>query len=140
MNVIYLETSSLLKVLFREEGYESTAQTLEGQDRVVTSSLTLIECRRAISRSIDSNLIKESQARVLIGALISLSRSWDILQISDTIQTRAGERFPVEPVRTLDAIHLASALEFKMPYPDLRVATSDGRILENLQPLGLEVV
>lgn len=50
---------------------------------------------------------------------------------------RASELFPAEPVRSLDAIHLASALEYKKLYPDLTMLTFDKRISDNLQELGL---
>ncbi len=45
--------------------------------------------------------------------------------------------FPVEPIRTLDALHLASALELLRLFPDLTVLSFDRRIVENLAPLGL---
>jgi hypothetical protein len=40
-------------------------------------------------------------------------------------------------VRTLDAIHLATALRFATTFPALPVLTFDERILANLEPLGL---
>ena len=60
-----------------------------------------------------------------------------MLEITSDIRIRAGEPFPVEPVRTLDAIHLASALRFATTFPALPVLTFDERILANLEPLGL---
>ncbi len=60
-----------------------------------------------------------------------------MLEITADIRIRAGEAFPVEPVRTLDAIHLATALQFARALPGLSVLTFDRRILANLEPLGL---
>jgi hypothetical protein len=42
-----------------------------------------------------------------------------------------------EPVRNLDAVHIATALEVQELYPDLEVLSLDQRILDNLVPLGL---
>ena len=53
------------------------------------------------------------------------------------MRLRAGQAFPVEPVRTLDALHLASALEFLVLFPDLKVLSLDDRVLANLPQLGL---
>lgn len=44
----------------------------------------------------------------------------------------------VEPVRSLNAVHLASAIELLAAYPDLMVLSFDDRIIANLEPLGLE--
>jgi hypothetical protein len=40
-------------------------------------------------------------------------------------------------VRTLDAIHLSTALLFAAAYPDLAVLTSDERVARNAEALGL---
>jgi hypothetical protein len=59
------------------------------------------------------------------------------MTVSDEVLRRAGRTFPVEPVRTLDAIHLATALEFTAVYPDLRVLSYDRRIRGNAEALGI---
>ena len=46
--------------------------------------------------------------------------------------------FPVEPIRTLDAIHLASALLAASAAEDFAVLTLDERIRNNAIELGLE--
>ncbi len=55
----------------------------------------------------------------------------------DDILERAGKPFPREPVRSLDAIHLASALELLQAFPELKVLSHDAGILANLPELGL---
>ena len=52
---------------------------------------------------------------------------------------RAGRPFPIEPVRTLDAIHLAT-LETLGDTPQLiSVITRDARVRENARALGYVV-
>ena len=48
--------------------------------------------------------------------------------------------FPGEPIRALDAIHLATALVIRDIYPDLRVLSLDQRVRQNAAALGFEVV
>lgn len=134
--MIYVETSVLLKVLLREEGYENFAQVLE-KENCITSCLTFIEARRAISRLISLKSLKEATGKDLLGILQTLSNEWSVMEINKDIQLRAGHFFEVEPVRTLDAIHLATALECRQIFRDLQVYTCDQRISENLKPLGL---
>jgi hypothetical protein len=59
------------------------------------------------------------------------------MSLTADVLTRAGQAFPIEPVRTLDAIHLATALAFAEALPDLRMLTLDRRILDNAAALGL---
>jgi hypothetical protein len=60
-----------------------------------------------------------------------------VMMISEGIVERCGRPFPIEPVRTLDAIHLASALEFTRAFPDLEMLSFDQRILDNAEALGI---
>lgn len=134
--MIYVETSVLLKVLLREEGYEKFAQVLE-KENCITSCLTFIEARRAISKLISLKSLQEATGKDLLGILQALTNEWSVMEINKDIQLRAGHFFEVEPVRTLDAIHLATALECRQIFRGLQVYTCDQRISENLKPLGL---
>lgn len=52
---------------------------------------------------------------------------------------RGTARFPHEPVRTLDALHLATALMFHEAHRALTVVSVDEGIRENAVALGLSV-
>ncbi len=52
---------------------------------------------------------------------------------------RARRPFPVEPVRSLDAIHLASALLARSVAADLEVASLDHRLRTATQSVGIGV-
>jgi hypothetical protein len=110
---------------------------LEASTRIVTSVLTLLESERAFVRAESSKLIAPADCARLRGMLASASRAWLLMQLSDEVRSRAAQRFPIEPVRTLDAIHLATALVFVRGFPDLRVLSLDTRILDNAEALGL---
>lgn len=137
MNALYAETSAVLRWLLNDQDADVVRKLLDAGEAVVTSVLTDTEVQRAMIRARRERLITEAEARRLVGDYRSASRSWSFLEITATIRERAAAEFPVEPVRTLDAIHLASALELLAAYPDLRVLSFDRRIVENLEPLGL---
>ncbi len=59
------------------------------------------------------------------------------MEITAEVRNRASMNFPIEPVRSLDAIHLATALEFMQAYNEMKVISFDKRIIDNLEPLGL---
>ena len=48
----------------------------------------------------------------------------------------AEDVFPLEPVRALDAIHLASALFLRESFSDLTILTTDERVRSNATLLG----
>ena len=48
--------------------------------------------------------------------------------------------FPKEPVRTLDAIHLCTAMRLRPDLPALTVLTLDVRVRENALALGFQVI
>ena len=81
--------------------------------------------------------ISAGDGNKLTGLLEGRLAVWEIVGFSEEIQRRASQRFPVEPVRSLDAIHLATAIEMVKIYQDIQVAALDKRIQQNLAPLGL---
>lgn len=134
---IYAETSAVLAWLFAQAGGERVRAALAQAPQVVTSRLTLIETRRVIRRAEREARISAAQAADLLALFARAASTWAVLEISAQVARRAEERFPREPVRTLDAIHLASALVLRRTFPDLAVASADERVRANAAQLGL---
>ena len=55
------------------------------------------------------------------------------------VLSRAGRPFPVEPIRTLDAVHLATAELLGEPPQLVTIVTRDARAGDNARPLGYAV-
>jgi predicted nucleic acid-binding protein len=64
------------------------------------------------------------------------TRRCHIVSVTEEILAHAGRRFPVEPVRTLDAIHLATASALGEPPTLVTIVTRDLRVRENATALG----
>ena len=139
MNV-YVETSALLRWAYSADGALHVEDALARADTLVASSLTITEARRAIARAEATGAIGAASARTARGRVEKTARQIMEMAISATVQERCGRPFPVEPVRTLDAIHLASFLELLEVFEDLRILTFDRRIRENAEALGIDVV
>ena len=137
MKVVYAETSAVLAWLLGDEPRLLTRRVVDSADQVVTSVLTLLEATRGILRAANERHVTAVDASRLKGLLARTATAWELLEITPDIRIRAGEPFPVEPMCTLDAIHLATALHFARAFPGLSVLTFDERILVNLEPLGL---
>jgi hypothetical protein len=103
---------------------------------VVCSRLTLIESHRALRRAVAAGALVETDAVEVRATLMQAAARWAVLEISADVAARAEGPFPVEPVRTLDAIHLASALVVRHSLPDLVVVSTDNRVRLNASQLG----
>jgi hypothetical protein len=66
-------------------------------------------------------------------------RSWVVLDVTDRVLDRARARFPREPVRTLDALHLATAALFHEAIGSVTMVSLDDRVRSNARGLGFEV-
>lgn len=135
---IYAETSAVLCWLFAEDGGEGVRGTLETASKVTTSRLTLIETRRVVLRAEREGRVTSAQAADLRAIFAQAASTWAVLEVSDEVARRAEAGFPIEPVRTLDAIHLASALFLREALPDLAIVTMDERVRTNAHALGFE--
>lgn len=133
---IYAETSAVLRWLFAEPAGETVREALETASKVVTSRLTSIETRRVVQRAEREGRVTAAQAADLRAIFAQAASTWAVLEISDEVARRAEAGFPVEPVRTLDAIHLASALLLREALPDLAIVTADERVRANAHALG----
>jgi predicted nucleic acid-binding protein len=137
VSAVYLETSAVLRWLFGEPESQRIARRIQDAVEPVCSVLTILEAHRALVRAERERRSRRRNLPLLRRQLEEASTDWNVLEITPDIRIRAGEPFPVEPVRTLDAIHLATALRFAKALPALSILTFDVRILSNLEPLGL---
>jgi predicted nucleic acid-binding protein len=138
VTAIYVESSALLAWLLGEPKGKDVISALNQAQTVVTSFLTLIEVERALNRAEYQRILTAAQAQKLRGMLARGKAGWILMEISEEVRVRAGSMFPAEPVRTLDAIHLATALIFMRVFPDLLLLSYDERILENARQLGID--
>jgi predicted nucleic acid-binding protein len=134
---LYAESSAVLRWLFDEGDAGAILEHLRQAAKVVCSRLTLIECRRVVQRATIEGRVGEAAAGDALAAFARAAASWAVLELTREVADRAEARFPLEPVRTLDAIHLASALALRQALPDLVVLSTDARMRRNCRRLGL---
>ena len=137
---LYAESSAVLAWLFGEETGEVVRQILSGAESVMSSDLTLVECDRVIIRSEKVGGVTEAQAADRRAALNRAAAHWHLVHLRDEILERARRPFPREPIRTLDALHLASALVLRSAVSGLVLLSLDERIRSNAKEIGFEVL
>jgi predicted nucleic acid-binding protein len=136
---LYAESSAVLAWLLTEKEGSRVQQLLNGVEVATSSDLTLIECDRAIIRLAALGQISETEAIDLRRELAFAANRWQMFHIGREIADRARRSFPVEPVRSLDAIHLATALAAGSVVPNLEILSLDERIRNSARELGFRL-
>jgi predicted nucleic acid-binding protein len=72
--------------------------------------------------------------------LTAAASHWQILRVAPEIMERVRQPFPGEPIRTLDAIHLASALTARTAIVGLTLLSLDDRVRKAGKKVGLDVI
>jgi predicted nucleic acid-binding protein len=106
---------------------------------VMASDLTLVECDRVLIRAVTTGEIEEAGAADRRAHLNAAASQWHLWRVSPDIVERARHPFPAEPIRTLDAIHLATALAVRSAVPGVELLTLDDRIRRAAKQLGFQV-
>ena len=122
----YLDSSSVLKILFREEHSQALANYLGGI--LISSDLLKLEVTRSIINRKSDN----------IEASKELLSKCHFIPISQKIVMSAQELDFGIAIRSLDAIHLASALN--LIGLDFEVITYDKRLVRVCELAGVKVV
>ena len=130
----------MLSWLLEEGRGNESRQALAQADRIFTSDLTLIECDRVLHRAVATGRLEEAAAGEIRTAATTASAYWTLCAIDVATVESARRRFPHEPVRSLDAIHLATALVVRSMAPDARILSLDERVRSNSLALGFDVV
>lgn len=125
--MIYLDTSVALAHLLAEDRRPPDALWAE-----VLVSSRLIEYE--LWNRINARGLARSHAEVLRGLLARLA----ILELSTTVLDRAVQVF-AKPVRTLDALHLASADFLRRQKQTVEIASYDDRFLSAATSMGFAI-
>jgi predicted nucleic acid-binding protein len=137
---LYAESSAVLSWLLGERRGTAVRNQLRRAELVFSSDLTLVECDRVIIRARALEEITEKKAQNCRSRLIEAASQWLILRLGPEVVERARLPFPHEPIRTLDAVHIASAVIGRSAVPDLAMLTLDDRIRSVAKELGFEIL
>jgi len=135
--IAYVDSSVVSRVVMRQP---NRLVELETCTQRLTSLLTQLECLRAMDKArLDEGLDQdEILARRLV--LFQQLRRMSKIAVARSVLDRAGSSFPL-PVKTLDAIHLATALQLReRRYRELVFATHDRQQGRAAAALGFEVI
>jgi len=137
---VYVESSAVLAWLLDQPVGWLAFDAIRSADRVIASDLTLVECDRVLRKSVAIGEMDATRGDALRAELVSAAAGWDIVSIGPEIVARARESYPDDRIRTLDAIHLATAVTTRSSVGELAIVTLDDRIRSNADRLGFRVL
>jgi predicted nucleic acid-binding protein len=126
MTTAYVDASALVKLALDEPDGLAMRRWYHEHERVASSRVAVIETRRAVRRKVDDPAHVEA-----------ILDSIEVLEVSPAIADRASSIDPAS-LRTLDAIHLASALALGVEVDAF--VTYDDRLADAARAVGLPVV
>ena len=130
----------MLSWLLAENSSGTVRTILSEADLVLASDLTLIECDRVLKCAITTKHISEGQVSNRRAMLARVSEHWTLFRVDSDIVARARQPFPKEPIRTLDAIHLATAIVARNLVPEIQLLTLDDRLRICGAQLGFDIL
>ena len=126
MTVAYVDASALVKLALDESDGTDMRHWYHERERVASSRIGIIETQRAVRRKMD--------APAHVAAIL---RSIEVVELDEAIARQAAAVGP-PALRTLDAIHLATALALGHDLDAF--VTYDERLADAARTLGLPVV
>lgn len=109
--ILYLDTSSLVKLYIEEAGSDEVRKLVERAEVVATSVVAFPEARSAFARLAREGAIDSEQLARVRGAFLDDWESFSKVRTLKRVYSRAGELAEEHALRGFDALHLASFLE-----------------------------
>lgn len=145
MALLYADSSALVKRHVAERGSPWVANlfTATQEHYIVTSRLSSIEVISALNRRVREGTLDAVSYRTLRDDFLALCRrSYRLIPITNTLLIHTRDLLERHPLRTYDALHLASALAaneqtIRAGLSALTFLAADGRLLNAAQAEGL---
>lgn len=129
-----MESSALVAALLEHD--TAVIKPRAAGTQHVTSALTFAEAGRAIIRARAAGRLSAAEEQAAVRALRTFERRCFILDVDRAVLDRVRRPFPVEPISTLDAVHLATAESLGEPPQVVTIVTRDVRVRDNARALG----
>jgi predicted nucleic acid-binding protein len=124
----YFDTSALIKRYVDEHGRREVLQLLRSHD-CVTSALLSVEVRSALRRRVADGSLDARRVPEILKRFAVDREFWALVEITSEVLRTAEILVANHPLRTLDAIHVASAQLFaaRMTAFELTFVSADTR-------------
>lgn len=136
----YCDTSALVKRYVEEAGRRELLQLLRRYD-LVASAVLPIELRGALRRRVAEGTLDAARLPGILGRVTADRAYWTLVAVGPDVLVAAETLVATHLLRTLDAIHVASAQRFAalVPTSELIFVSSNERQIKAAAAVGLAV-
>ena len=136
----YFDTSALIKRYVAETGRREVLQFLRRHD-CVTSTVLPVELRSALRRRVSEATLDEEQVPEILKRFAIDRAFWALVEVTSDVLTTAETLVATHPLRTLDAIHVASAQLFaaRITASKLTFVSADARQTKAAAAIGMTI-
>ena len=134
----YFDTSALVKRYVDEAGRRQVLQLLRRHE-CVASAVLPVELRSALRRRVTEGALEAARVPQILKRVAADRAYWTLVEVGTEVLSAAEKLVAVHPLRTLDAIHVASAQVFAtgVSESDLMFVSADKRQTEAAAVIGL---
>lgn len=136
----YCDSSALIKRYVKEAGRRDVLLILR-QHACVASAVLPVELRSALRRRVADSTLNAARVPSILRRVAADRAYWSLVDVGTDVLAAAEGLVSIHPLRTLDAIHIASAQLFaaRMPMTPLIFVSADKRQTEAAAAVGLTV-
>jgi predicted nucleic acid-binding protein len=125
---LYLDTSAVLRFVLESGTSPEVEELITAAPALITSRLSLVESSRALHRLQQLGQLNEAK---LADAQREINAVWtrcELWELTPSVCDRARQVAPGKPLRTLDALHLATFVLARERIEGLELVTVDERL------------
>ena len=137
MAIVYFDSSAFVKLVVEEDSSDLAAALWDGCDAAVSSRLAYPEVRAALAAAGRDHRLDAQAQRQAEEAWEEYWAATRVVELTETIATRAGHLAAEHALRGADAIHLASALA--VGTEELLFAAWDQRLRSGVEATGIRL-
>src|SRR5262249_49370315 len=134
----YFDTSALVKRYVDETGRREVLRLLRRNECVVSAVLP-VELRSGLRRRVTEGSLDAARLPTIVKHITADRPYWTLVEVGTDVLVAAETLVAAHPIRTLDAIHVASAQLFgaRVSVPRLMFVSADRRQTETAVAVGL---
>lgn len=129
--LVYLDTSAVLRAVLEGGTTPELEKRLQAATQLHTSRLSLVESSRVLLRLRADGRVEESNLADMERSLGAIWRRCDIWELTASVCDLAQTVSPRLPLRSLDALHLATFLTVRRHLgSEVELLSADKRLLD----------
>jgi predicted nucleic acid-binding protein len=140
MTPILIDSSAVISAVLERGLSKRDQRALTASPALMVSRLALVETARALYRAEAEKRVTAVERVRALGEASDLWARCEIWELSRSVCAEAMTLAPQAGLRTLDALHLATFLAVRKRANDVRLLSTDARMLEAARALRIRTV